>query len=143
MSLCFGAGGQTAFHAASSLRRWTKCLMTHDIAKLLLAHAGTFLERKEAIKTALGLGMPLHEIEQYLDWLDANRGGPPASAAPLPPACEAAESSTSGDPRAVRAAGTPGNSEIDTVVDGAAERVRPEADHSECQHPGTGRTGTG
>ena len=48
--------------------------MSHEIAKLLLEHAETFLERTEAIKSALGLGMPLHEIEEYLDWLDAVRG---------------------------------------------------------------------
>jgi DNA-binding transcriptional MerR regulator len=47
--------------------------MAHKIAKLLLEHAGTFLERKEAIRAALKLGMPLAEIEQYLDWLDAVR----------------------------------------------------------------------
>ena len=43
--------------------------MAHEIAKLLLEHAGTFLERSEAIRTALHLGMPLNEIEEYLDWL--------------------------------------------------------------------------
>jgi DNA-binding transcriptional MerR regulator len=48
--------------------------MVHEIAKLMLEHAGTFLERAEAIRTALSLGMPLHEIEEYLDWLDATRG---------------------------------------------------------------------
>jgi DNA-binding transcriptional MerR regulator len=48
--------------------------MAHEIAKLMLEHAGTFLERAEAIRTALSLGMPLHEIEAYLDWLDATRG---------------------------------------------------------------------
>lgn len=48
--------------------------MAHKIAKLMLEHAGTFLERAEAIRTALSLGMPLHEIEEYLDWLDATRG---------------------------------------------------------------------
>jgi DNA-binding transcriptional MerR regulator len=48
--------------------------MGHEIAKLLLDHAGTFLERAEAIETALSLGMPLHEIEEYLDWLDMARG---------------------------------------------------------------------
>ena len=48
--------------------------MSHEIAKLLLEHAETFLERTEAIKSALGLGMPLHEIEEYLDWLDTVRG---------------------------------------------------------------------
>ena len=44
--------------------------MAHEIAKLLLEHADTFLERTEAIKTALSLGMPLSEIEEYLDWID-------------------------------------------------------------------------
>jgi DNA-binding transcriptional MerR regulator len=53
--------------------------MSHEIAKLLLEHAETFLERTEAIKSALSLGMPLAEIEEYLDWLDSvrstNKGG--------------------------------------------------------------------
>jgi DNA-binding transcriptional MerR regulator len=44
--------------------------MSHEIAKLLLEHAATFLERTEAIKVAMDLGMPLNEIETYLDWLD-------------------------------------------------------------------------
>jgi hypothetical protein len=44
--------------------------MVHEIAKLLLEKAGTFLERTEAVRTALSLGMPLSEIEAYLDWLD-------------------------------------------------------------------------
>lgn len=48
--------------------------MTHEIAKLLLEHAETFLERSEAIKAAMSLGMPIHEIEGYLDWLDMVRG---------------------------------------------------------------------
>jgi len=48
--------------------------MAHKIAKLMLEQAGTFLERAEAIRTALSLGMPLGEIEEYLDWLDATRG---------------------------------------------------------------------
>jgi DNA-binding transcriptional MerR regulator len=48
--------------------------MSHEIAKLLLDHAETFLERTEAIKSALSLGMPLNEIEKYLDWLDSVRG---------------------------------------------------------------------
>jgi len=49
--------------------------MAHEIAKLLLEHAGRFIDRQEAINTALWLGMPLHEIEQYLDWLDSIRTG--------------------------------------------------------------------
>jgi len=47
--------------------------MAHEIAKLLLEQADTFLERTEAVKTAIGLGMPLKEIEDYLDWLDLIR----------------------------------------------------------------------
>ncbi len=47
--------------------------MAHEIAKLLLEHAETFLERTEAIKSALSLGMPLADIEEYLDWLDSVR----------------------------------------------------------------------
>jgi hypothetical protein len=48
--------------------------MSHEIAKLLLEHAETFLERGEAIKAAVSLGMPLNEIHDYLDWLDGIRG---------------------------------------------------------------------
>ena len=44
--------------------------MAHEIAKLMLEHAHTFLDRQEAIKTAVSLGMPLHEIEEYLDWVE-------------------------------------------------------------------------
>jgi hypothetical protein len=47
--------------------------MAHEIAKLMLEHAGTFLEREEAVRTALSLGMPLAEIEEYLDWIDHHR----------------------------------------------------------------------
>ncbi|MEX0713363.1 MAG: hypothetical protein WD278_13490 [Pirellulales bacterium] len=42
----------------------------HEIAKLLLEHARTEEERSNAIEKAMYLGMPLHEIEAYLDWLD-------------------------------------------------------------------------
>ena len=47
--------------------------MTHKIAKLMLEHADTFLERTEAVETALFLGMPREEVEDYLDWLDVVR----------------------------------------------------------------------
>ena len=47
--------------------------MAHEIAKLVLEQVGTFLERSEAVKTALSLGMPLNEIEKYLDWLQIVR----------------------------------------------------------------------
>jgi DNA-binding transcriptional MerR regulator len=50
--------------------------MAHKIAKLLLEQAGTSIERTQAIAVALSLGMPLHEIEEYLDWLDATRPAP-------------------------------------------------------------------
>ena len=43
--------------------------MAHEIAKLVLEHSETFVERSQAIKTALSMGMPLNEIEEYLDWL--------------------------------------------------------------------------
>ena len=51
--------------------------MAHEIAKLMLEHAGTFLDRAEAIRVAISLGMPLSQIETYLDWLDATRGPVP------------------------------------------------------------------
>ena len=51
--------------------------MAHEIAKLMLEHAGTFLERAEAIRVAISLGMPLNQIEAYLDWLDTVRGALP------------------------------------------------------------------
>ncbi len=47
--------------------------MAHEIAKLLLEQAETFLDRTEAVETAMSLGMPLNEIEEYLDWLDQTR----------------------------------------------------------------------
>jgi len=47
--------------------------MAHEIAKLMLEHAESFLDRQEAIKSAMALGMPLNEIEEYLDWLDQTR----------------------------------------------------------------------
>ncbi len=47
--------------------------MAHEIAKLILEHADTFLEREEAVRTALSLGMSLEEIEEYLDWVDHHR----------------------------------------------------------------------
>lgn len=49
--------------------------MSHQVAKLILEQAGTFLERTEAVRSALQLGMPLNEIEEYLDWLDSVRQG--------------------------------------------------------------------
>ena len=44
--------------------------MAHEIAKLMLENSKTFLEREEAVETALSLGMPLGDIEEYLDWLE-------------------------------------------------------------------------
>ena len=62
--------------------------MAHESAKQLLQRAQTFVERTEAVHAALALGMPLHAIEAYLDWLDSRRPGPPpaAPADDLPPA---------------------------------------------------------
>ena len=49
--------------------------MANEIAKLLLEHAETIADRKSAIQKALGMGMPLGEVEEYLDWLDTVRSG--------------------------------------------------------------------
>lgn len=48
--------------------------MPHESAKLLLEQAISESERESAIQMAMQLGMPLHKIEQHLDWLDATRG---------------------------------------------------------------------
>lgn len=45
----------------------------HEIAKLILEHAETLCEREDAVRHALFLGMPLNEIEVYLDWLEIMR----------------------------------------------------------------------
>ena len=59
--------------------------MSHEIAKLLLEHAETVIERTEAIQSAISLGMPLAEIEEYLDWLDAMRRHLPPEPPSEPP----------------------------------------------------------
>ncbi|MBN1911922.1 MAG: hypothetical protein JW818_19530 [Pirellulales bacterium] len=50
--------------------------MAYELAKLMLEHSETFLERTEAVQTALYLGMPLQEIEDYLDWVEMVRAKP-------------------------------------------------------------------
>jgi len=47
--------------------------MAHEIAKILLEQGKSQPERGRAVEAALKLGMPLHEIESYLDWLDLIR----------------------------------------------------------------------
>ena len=73
--------------------------MAHQIAKLLLEHAGTFLEREEAVRSALSLGMPLNEIEAYLDWIDSLRPsaslGSPKGEVDNPPSVSKPASSSS------------------------------------------------
>jgi hypothetical protein len=60
--------------------------MAHEIAKLLLEHAETFLDRTEAVESALFLGMPLRDIESYMDWLDQVQvGRKPAKLPKNPP----------------------------------------------------------
>ena len=63
-------------HDVGRPKRCRKVEMSHKIAKLILEHASTFLERTEAIKTAHSLGMPLHEIHEYLDWLEVTSPRP-------------------------------------------------------------------
>jgi hypothetical protein len=53
--------------------------MAHENAKSSLARARTALARTEAIRAAVSQGMPLNEIEEYLDWLDAVCPLPPES----------------------------------------------------------------
>jgi DNA-binding transcriptional MerR regulator len=53
--------------------------MAHENAKLLLERAATFAQREEAIRQAVSLGMPLREIEEYLDWLDNRPPNPRGS----------------------------------------------------------------
>jgi hypothetical protein len=47
--------------------------MAHEQVKQLLERATNELERADAIRQAILAGMPLAEIETYLDWLDAVR----------------------------------------------------------------------
>lgn len=63
--------------------------MAYKAAKELLCRARTPQKRQEAIREAMRLGMPLHEIEQFLDWLDSNQrppavdeGNPPSKGGP-------------------------------------------------------------
>ena len=65
--------------------------MAHEIAKLLLEHAGTAIERQKAIETAVRMGMSLTEIDEYLEWLSLVRGeepradeGEPGESGPAP-----------------------------------------------------------
>ncbi|HEY4310629.1 MAG TPA: hypothetical protein VGN12_14360 [Pirellulales bacterium] len=74
--------------------------VVHEIAKLILEHAESLWERKEAVKKALYLGMPLHEIEEYLDWVTSVRkNGNAPSDEPLAkdPDRSASQESTSED----------------------------------------------
>jgi len=48
--------------------------MAHRVAKHILERAKTPEARVEPVQTALQMGMPLNEIEEYLDWLDMMQG---------------------------------------------------------------------
>ena len=54
----------------------------HEIAKLILEHAETLGEREDAVRSAMFLGMPLNEIEAYLDWLEIMRKQAPRQTPP-------------------------------------------------------------
>jgi hypothetical protein len=49
--------------------------MTLTDARALLARAESQTDRKKAVASAMAAGMPLHEIEEFLDWADAVRAG--------------------------------------------------------------------
>lgn len=59
--------------------------MPHEIAKLLLEHSETLTDRVEAVRLAVRLGMPLDEIEEYLDWLELVRSRQPERRREEPP----------------------------------------------------------
>jgi len=42
-----------------------------DIAELTLACAADSSERTSAVRIAMALGVPLNQIQEYLDWLDS------------------------------------------------------------------------
>lgn len=50
--------------------------MGHDVAKLLLEQASTPAKRVEAVHAAMELGMPLNEIEAFLDYLEQTQQSP-------------------------------------------------------------------
>jgi hypothetical protein len=56
--------------------------MTLTDVRALLARAESPDERKQAVATAMSAGMPLHEIEEFLDWADAARAGRAVKPAP-------------------------------------------------------------
>jgi hypothetical protein len=47
--------------------------MAYEDAKHRLGQVETADQRRDEIRSALSLGMPLYKIELYLDWLDANQ----------------------------------------------------------------------
>jgi hypothetical protein len=59
--------------------------MAYEDSKRLLVQAETFNRRAEAIRQAIELGMPLWEIEHYLDWLDQRRPVRPRASGPSDP----------------------------------------------------------
>jgi hypothetical protein len=58
--------------------------MAHEVAKMHLAQARNLQQRAEAVRAAISLGMPLDQIEVYLDWLDFQRKGPLPDSADAP-----------------------------------------------------------
>lgn len=64
-------GGRPSSSTGDRLCPSRPIAMAHEIAKLLLEYAGTFGQRADAVQVAIDLGMPLNEVEDYLDWLDA------------------------------------------------------------------------
>ena len=44
--------------------------MPHEIAKLMLEKPGSVCSHTKAVEAAIAIGMPLADIEAYLDWLE-------------------------------------------------------------------------
>ena len=51
--------------------RTSESTKTETGAKAMLAHARSPAERKRAVATAIKTGLPLHKIEEFMDWVDA------------------------------------------------------------------------
>jgi hypothetical protein len=53
--------------------------VAYEDIKLLLAQAATVAERTEAIRAAISQGIPINQIEEYLDWFDTVHSLPPGN----------------------------------------------------------------
>lgn len=53
--------------------------MTREDLQDVLGQAGNFVDRVEGVKTAIRLGIPINEIEEFLDCLDQRQASEPVT----------------------------------------------------------------